>query len=107
MATRDLTDSLFIDPVSVDSVFVDPVIDAGAHIHCTAATAPPAPITEDERLRPQRLQQALTVQCPQPQPVLRAEWVQARAALLAMGDAQDDGAAPEPLDRSPHGCRLH
>ncbi|PPU75265.1 MULTISPECIES: hypothetical protein [Xanthomonas] len=102
MATRTLADSLFIDPVSVDSVFVDPVIDAGAHVHCAAATAPPTCITEDERLRQQHLQQALAVQSPQSQPGLRPEWVQARAALLAAGHRQGDATiAPEPLGSSP------
>ncbi|MCC4621685.1 hypothetical protein LL965_16950 [Xanthomonas cassavae CFBP 4642] len=107
MATRALTDSLFIDPVSVDSVFVDPVIDAGAYLHCAVATVPPACATEEERFRPQHLQQALAMQDPQSQPSLRPEWVQARAALLAMGNQQGgETTAPESPDSSPR-ARLH
>ncbi|MCC8535743.1 hypothetical protein ACDH70_20135 [Xanthomonas axonopodis pv. poinsettiicola] len=107
MATRDLTDSLFIDPVSVDTLFVDPVIDAGTHIHCAATTAPPASTTEEERFRQQHLQQTLAMQDPHSQPGLRPEWVQARAALLAMGHWQGDASnAPESPDSSPRD-RLH
>ncbi|MEA5123646.1 hypothetical protein [Xanthomonas floridensis] len=109
MAIRALTDSLCIDPVSVDSLFVDPVIDAGAPLHCAAATVAPACTFEEQRFRPQHLhlQQAMAVQDPQSQPGLRPEWVQARAALLAMSHQQcDETTAPELLDSSPR-ARLH
>lgn len=101
MAIRTLTDSLFIDPVSVDSVFVDPVIDAGAQIHCVAATAPAAGSPKDERVRQQHLQQALAVHYPQSPPGLRPEWMQARAALRAMTQPDAGTIAPEPLGNSP------
>ncbi|APP74764.1 hypothetical protein BJD12_05265 [Xanthomonas vesicatoria ATCC 35937] len=106
MTTRDLTDGLFVDPVSVDSVIVDPVIEAGANIRCAGLVAPATDVLVDAHGAQPRLQQLPAAHCPQAG--LRRDWAQARATLLAPADAhRAAGPAQACRDDSPPRPRLH
>ncbi|PPU69274.1 hypothetical protein [Xanthomonas pisi] len=104
MATRDLNDGLFIDPVSVDSVVVDPVIEAGTTIGCAAVLAPAACVVEDAQRDQPPLQLLPAVHCPQAEP--RPDWAQARAALLAQPVSQR-AAGDARAHCIPHRSRMH